>query len=100
MQLTLTLLSLASLGLNMLPAQAAAVPVADLAICGKSTSHVYCSDTAEKRQIHRYALEEDEGATDEPFVRGPPITEGVVRPPNLEGFVRPPNSEGVVRPPK
>ncbi|KAF1940695.1 hypothetical protein EJ02DRAFT_222554 [Clathrospora elynae] len=59
MQFTITLLSLASLGLNILPAQSAAVPVPDLARrAEESINHVYRSDTERKR--HVYGVDADE----------------------------------------
>ena len=54
-----TLLSLASLGLNILPVQSAAVPAADLARrAGQPISRVYLPNTVEKR--HTYGVDEDE----------------------------------------
>ena len=64
MQFTTVVLSLASLGLNILSVQSAAVPAADVARRAEGSidnvNHVYRPDTAEKR--HTYALDEDEVA--------------------------------------
>ena len=51
MQLTITLLSLASLGLNILSVQAGTVPTADLA---------RRADKIAARGLHEYGLDEDE----------------------------------------
>ncbi|KAJ8120724.1 hypothetical protein O1611_g10292 [Lasiodiplodia mahajangana] len=58
MQFT-TLLSLASLGMNILAVQSVAVPAAGLARRAEdSINHVYRSDMTEKR--HVYSLDDDE----------------------------------------
>ncbi|KAJ5998028.1 hypothetical protein N7499_005592 [Penicillium canescens] len=69
MHFPITLLSLASLGLNMLPVQSAAVPPADLARRPEhSISHASFSGMAEKR--HRYQLDDDEVALEKRHTYG------------------------------
>jgi hypothetical protein len=61
MRCTITLLSLVSLGFNVLPIQSAAVPIAGLAHAERSISHVGISDMIEKR--HEYTVDDDEVLT-------------------------------------
>ncbi|KAF5854742.1 hypothetical protein ETB97_012385 [Aspergillus alliaceus] len=61
MRFTITMLSLASLGLNVLPVQSAVVPTADLARrAEESVNHVYRSDADEKSVNHVYRSDTDE----------------------------------------
>ncbi|OQD80416.1 hypothetical protein PENANT_c036G09653 [Penicillium antarcticum] len=69
MHFPFTLLSLASLGLNMLPVQSAAVPTVDLARrVEHAINNVYLSSTVKKR--HTYGVDEDETALEKRHTYG------------------------------
>ncbi|KAJ6187073.1 hypothetical protein N7519_001981 [Penicillium mononematosum] len=69
MHFPITLLSLASLGLNMLPVQSAAVPPTDLARRSEQSSNLASfSGMVEKR--HTYGVDEDEAALEKRHTYG------------------------------